>query len=169
MLLSRNLHVAAPRGAVASLYLLWVELKRGERSNITTRFASLRLTGRAQPVIWNNITEQVSPSHKGLTYHDGHAYNHSNGSSYVTRFTAVERRPTMDLTISQDVGSIVRRAKVSYSLKQDCNWPALRSLQVGQLMAAVDEIVVVGKPICSGRAKISVRAKVWCCSRETAT
>ncbi len=74
----------------------------------------------------------------------------------------------MDLIISQGVGSIVRRAKVGCGFKQDRNWPELRSLQVGQLMAAVDEFVVVGKPICSGRAKISVRAKVWCCSRETA-
>jgi hypothetical protein len=45
--------------------------------------------------------------------------------------------------------------------------PELRSLRVGQLMAVVEQIIAVGKPICNGRAKIDTGAKGLCCSRET--
>ena len=96
------------------------------------------------------------------------AYLVALGPSYIPRFATVERRSAADLTIAMVVESAVGRAKVDCGSKGDHSRPARRSLQVAQLMAAVDEIVVVGKSICSGRAKISVQAKAWCCSRETA-
>lgn len=39
---------------------------------------------------------------------------------------------------------------------------------MGQLITAVDEIVVVGKLIYGGRAQIIIRAKGFACSREIA-
>lgn len=60
------------------------------------------------------------------------------------------------------------RATGRYGLKSfDPYRPERRVLQVRQLMAAVDEIVAVGKRICNIRAKIGTGAKVLYRSRET--